>query len=293
MISFSQFGQRGRFGNQLFQYAYLRFTARRLGVKFYCPEWIGDRLFDLSDQQERASSPHGITHTYFAPISDVGFVQSARDIPDGTDVCGYFQSEKYFDDDEEVRRWYRFGNEITKVKDRFSHIDFDDSVSLSLRLGDYENYRDLFPLPSINYYKESLRLIGDRKHLLVFSDQPDEARLYFDQLDRSGMIFLEGNSDLEDFYLISQCRDNIITNSSFAWWGAWLNEHPEKTVILPTPWFRPGYGKRITGIQGDGWKAIRATTPILDHHVMWNLQRHIGWKWNRVRRLFDLTTVRN
>ena len=53
MISFSKLGEYGRFGNQLFQYAFLRTQAKKLGVKFYCPKWIGDKIFDLNDQDEK------------------------------------------------------------------------------------------------------------------------------------------------------------------------------------------------------------------------------------------------
>ena len=60
MIAFTRLGKMGQFGNQLFQYAFLRTTARRLGVRFYCPEWIGDKIFSLHDQHERATKPVGV-----------------------------------------------------------------------------------------------------------------------------------------------------------------------------------------------------------------------------------------
>ena len=59
MISFERLGEEG-LGNQLFQYAFLRSMARRLGVSFYCPSWIGDQVFDLDDGGERAAAPVGI-----------------------------------------------------------------------------------------------------------------------------------------------------------------------------------------------------------------------------------------
>ena len=60
MISFCKLGNYGRLGNQLFQYAFLRMTARRLGTQFFCPKWDGDDIFNLNDEGERASEPSGL-----------------------------------------------------------------------------------------------------------------------------------------------------------------------------------------------------------------------------------------
>ena len=64
MISFSNLGNHGRLGNQLFQYAFLRTTAARLGTEFYCPQWDGDEIFDLHDREERVAMPSGITKNF-------------------------------------------------------------------------------------------------------------------------------------------------------------------------------------------------------------------------------------
>ena len=96
MISFSKLGMRSRLGNHLFQYAFLRSTAQRLGVKFYCPYWIGDTVFCLDDEDERSDSPSGIVEVYKEPYHYTGFNQLAFQISDGTDIEGYFQTEKYF-----------------------------------------------------------------------------------------------------------------------------------------------------------------------------------------------------
>ena len=54
------------------------------------------------------------------------------------------------------------------------------------------------------------------------------------------MVFAEGNTDIEDLYLMSACDNNIIANSSFSWWAAWLNKNENKKIIAPSNWFGPG-----------------------------------------------------
>src|SRR4028119_1267925 len=106
MISFSNLGNYGRLGNQLFQYAFLRTTARRLGTQFFCPKWDGDELFNLNDEGERASEPSGIIH-HFDAHPQPGFTSEALSIGDHTEIQGYFQSEKYFLD-KQLRSEERF-----------------------------------------------------------------------------------------------------------------------------------------------------------------------------------------
>ena len=179
MIAFTRLGNMGQIGNQLFQYAFLRATARRLGVRFYCPEWIGDNIFSLDDHHERAPKPVGINQVYQESPNDCGFNEEASSIRDETDISGYFQSEKYFSGiTDEVRHWYTFTNsDISNVIHKYTFIDFHESVSLSLRLGDdYHQNRDLFPLFPLSYYEDALQLCSHKKHILFFSDHPALAK---------------------------------------------------------------------------------------------------------------------
>jgi len=263
----------GELGNQLFQYAFLRTTARRLGVKFCCPEWIGDRIFMLNDQQERVDSLGDITRFFEVSPHVCGYTKEAEEISDGTDVAGYFQSERYFDNKEDVRRWYTFRPEcVEKAAKRYGFINFSESVSVSARLGDsYEELRDRFPLYSIGFYEEALRKIKHKGHVLIFSDHQERARKFFRKLSRQkNVLFVDNENAVEDLFLISQCHDNIITNSTFSWWGAWLNRHPDKTVVIPMPWFRSGQKYQMQGIECEGWTKVAATNSVMDHYFMWN-----------------------
>ena len=136
MISYSDLGARSRFGNHLFQYAFLRTTARRLGVPFYCPRWHGDDVFCLEDEAERAAAPMEIVTEYVEPYENPGFNELALQIRDGTNIRGYFQTYRYLDR-EQVRGWYRFRDEkVASVRLRYAHVNFATSVGLHVRLGD-------------------------------------------------------------------------------------------------------------------------------------------------------------
>lgn len=274
MISFSKLGQYGQLGNQMFQYAFLRSMAHRLGVKFYCPEWTGDEIFLLNDDQERDYSPCNSKKQFIEPKGEPWFSEAALEISDETDVLGYFQSEKYFLGKDEIRKWYTFREDITAVKDCYKDIDFERSVSISVRLGDYEYLRDLFPSYTLKYYTNALKHIPDPEHILIFSDKPKLARKYFEKIDNQNLIYIEKTS-IEELYLISICRNNIITNSTFSWWGAWLNKHPDKRVIAPMQWFRPGRRKQYCHLScSEGWQQIHATRRLLDDYWIW---RQANW----------------
>jgi hypothetical protein len=231
MISFQRLGQEG-LGNQLFQYAFLRSTARRLRVPFYCPSWVGDQVFHLDDAAERASAPLGID-TWFEPVAsdNAGFNTRALTIEDGTDIYGYFQSERYFVDKDEVRRWYLFRRErLEAVEARHAEIAFSESVGVHLRFGDKRSSRHYY-LPSLDYYQRGISLAGDRP-AVVFSDEPDRAREHLARL-RSRAIHIEGNEAHEDLYLMSRCGAFVCSPSTLAWWGAWLGP-PDRLVVVPS-----------------------------------------------------------
>lgn len=270
MIGFSKLGQYGRFGNQLFQYAFLRNTAQRLGVKFYCPDWLGDRYFELNDKEIRSSKPVHIDKYYVEPKGEPWYREDATAINDGTDILGHFQSEKYYNDKDEVRSWYKFKDEIRKVKDSYQFIDFSESTSISLRIdNDYDEFRDLFPLYKLKYYKEALKQVPNKKYILVFADRPDLSRSFFKDLQYKNLIYIE-EPFIKQLYLMSICHNNIITNSTFAWWGAWLNKHKDKIVLAPKQWLRPGRRKNTCHLScSEGWQQINAVSQIMDHYSVW------------------------
>src|SRR3989344_823345 len=119
MISFRKLGNYGRLGNQFFQYVFLRSQAKKLNTKFYCPEWIGDKFFKLNDKDERTDK---FNPDYYYVDDVQGFSIEATKIKDGTDIAGFFQTDKYFKR-EDVRRWFSFDQAFfAEVNKKYSSI---------------------------------------------------------------------------------------------------------------------------------------------------------------------------
>jgi hypothetical protein len=168
-------------------------------------------------------------------------------LPDNTYLEGYWQSEKYFKDVEKIIR-----NELTfKIPPDPINKEFGDkilsvnSVSLHIRRGDYVTdpiTNETHGVCDIEYYQKAIgeivKIVAN-PHFFVFSDDPEWAKSHI-KIDAPTEYVTHNDSskNYEDIRLMSMCHHNIIANSSFSWWGAWLNSNPRKMVIAPKKWFR-------------------------------------------------------
>jgi len=162
-------------------------------------------------------------------------------------VQGYFQSEKYFAPVKEIiRQEFRFKNSFSTGIESFAQkLRQENSVAVHIRRGDYKNAESLRVhgvLPQ-RYYEQAIAYTkkhsGEEPQFYFFSDDPSAAK----ELAVDGSEIVSGSvtsNHYEDFYLMSQCRHNIIANSSFSWWAAWLNNHVDKLVAAPKRWFNEG-----------------------------------------------------
>jgi hypothetical protein len=151
---------------------------------------------------------------------------------------GYFQSEKYFINNKQTildifKPTDEIKNEILK-----NLPDVNNYVSIHIRRGDYLKYPNKHPQQSDEYYKEATEIIGRDNTFLIFSDDLDGVKNMFDYLPNK--IFYTSGKDWLDLYTMSLCKDNIICNSTFSWWGAYLNQNIEKKIITTNRWFGPG-----------------------------------------------------
>ncbi len=158
---------------------------------------------------------------------------------------GYWQSEKYFEAvGPEIRKCFQFRNEQDSYdKQLIQKIQQSNSVSVHFRLGDYiknETTNQVHGVCSPDYYLKALSFISDKIKdpvFFIFSDDIPWVKNNF-HFSREH-FYIEGNAyhSYKDMQLMSFCKHNIIANSSFSWWGAWLNDYPEKMVIAPFKWF--------------------------------------------------------
>jgi hypothetical protein len=102
----------------------------------------------------------------------------------------------------------------------------------------------------MEYYRKALLFFHDIKNVLVFSDDIEWTKTTF--VDKNFKI-IEGEPDYMDLYIMSMCTNNIIANSTFSWWAAWLNKNPDKLVIAPKNWFSDDYEHDIDELIPKSW----------------------------------------
>jgi hypothetical protein len=168
---------------------------------------------------------------------------------------GYFQSEKYFINNKDyiINLFKPTENIKQTILERLSNIS--DSISIHIRRGDYLKLSDFHPQQSLEYYTSAINLLGVDRNYLIFSDDLDGVRSMFDFLPNKQFISL--GKDYLDLYAMSMCEHNIICNSTFGWWGAYLNENKNKKVIGPNKWFGSALANLISSdILPDNWIKI-------------------------------------
>ena len=278
---------RGGLGNQLFQYAAARALAHRLGVKvginrLAYHEGYG-RNFELAayrivaEELPRSQLPPTPRHrlrrkiwtmtrgqTFFQE-RQLSFDEQVLSLGDRTYLEGYFLSERYFVDAEPVLR----GELVLRrppsptIQRIMDGLDMQTTVALHVRRGDYASMpglRKAFGLLPVSYYQEAVRTIAARMDIepkvLVFSDEPEWARTNLTLPFATTIVPTEeGRSAAEDLALMSACRHQVIANSTFSWWGAWLNRSPDKVVVAPKRWFADSPYDTST-IVPEGWLKI-------------------------------------
>ena len=255
MIAFSELGKMGRLGNQMFQYAFLRSCALRLGVKFYCPRWIGDEIFDLQDEGIREMTLCQPLPRWCPPPGSFGWIEGWEPI-DGVDYCGFFQSARYFFSDEDVRSWFKFRSDImSDALGSFGSNTSKEAVAIHFRFGDYR-FDEKFYNPRVAYYRQALKILaGCAEKILVFSDEPSRAQRQLAALNAS-FHFVTGNSPAVDLAMMASCRAVVSSASTFSWWGAFLCGGG---VVCPRQgMFRPGTAWRHEELWPAGWRELDA-----------------------------------
>ncbi|MEI6352472.1 MAG: alpha-1,2-fucosyltransferase [Candidatus Nomurabacteria bacterium] len=157
---------------------------------------------------------------------------------------GFWQSFKYLEPvKDQIKKEIFLKESINeKYKDLINDIENTNSISIHIRRGDYildHNTRLAHYTFGLEYYEKAMKIIEDRKSnilYLIFSDDIEWAR---DNLKiNKNKIFVSSSElkDYEELILMSKCKDNIIANSTFSYWAAWLNTNKEKIVIAPKKW---------------------------------------------------------
>jgi len=231
----------GGLGNQLFQYAYSRALAAQ-GREVYLTNIqvvnvTDHRIYSL-DGFNTIVKLHNPPPIGAAPLYESGlpFDERMLNIPEPTIVYGYFQTEKYFlNIEDSIRKELTLKSSLSeKAQAIAKEIQSCESISLHVRRGDYLQLLAFHGMVEPTYYTAAIGTISQKvsnPKVFIFSDDPKWCE------DNLTGTVIETGSKFEDLHLMSLCRHNVIVNSSFSWWGAWLNPNPDKIVVAPKRWF--------------------------------------------------------
>ena len=250
----------GGLGNQMFQYAYL-LSLRHKGVDVgvdtslynYTVMHNGFELpnvFGIEEEQYGGSRINIFWFRFLLKFRPKIFLaEETFDAPLKLEnikcyIKGEFQSEDYFKEIEEViRKTYSFRN-VSEANIRIaSKLNSLNSISVHIRRGDYVKHPLYEGICTEKYYQQAIeKMLGKVPEckFFVFSNDACWSNTFFENNFRGVMYEIidinRGADSFQDMFLMSQCKHNIIANSSFSWWGAWLNSNREKIVIAPQKW---------------------------------------------------------
>ncbi len=248
MITHKSIGYSGRLGNQMFQYAALKSLALKNGFEYSLPNNLKikpDGLFDFTNEKwveykldlfdgfnlNCSITEHLPQNEYIE--QNFTFDGNFFNTKDNTSIDGYFQSYKYFEDyKDEIKKDFTFKFDISN-KCLIEIEKYNNPVAIHVRRGDYVKHPGFWNVTP-EYLGEALQHFDDKEYtFLVFSDDIKWCKEIFPD----EVVFVSGNSQFEDLCLMSLCEHNIISNSTFSWWSAWLNNNINKKVIAPSKWY--------------------------------------------------------
>jgi hypothetical protein len=171
-------------------------------------------------------------------------------------IDGFFQSEKYFKHNKEkileLLDFTFIDEKLLNIK--YPFINNNNTTSIHVRRGDYVNYPNHHPTQTIDYYKESIQLLEEITDIFViFSDDIEWCK---NNIHTDKNVYIENEKDYIELYLMSLCNNNITSNSSFSWWGAWINKNKNKKVIGPKIWFGDSINHNTSDILPEDWIKI-------------------------------------
>ena len=193
-----------------------------------------------------------ITNENYLYEFQFGYIPQIYDsITDNTELIGLWQTEKYFVDiSDDIRNQFSFSPFTEKRNiELFEQMKKENSVAIHVRKGsDYINDRMWDGTCPIDYYHKGIEFIKkhvDAPHFYLFTDNLKWVKENIKDINYTVVDWnpIKGKYNFRDMQLMSCAKHNIISNSSYSWWGAWLNPNPSKIVVAPQIWFNPAFDK--------------------------------------------------
>ncbi len=235
----------GQLGNQLFIIAAATSLALDHDIHAIFPDLIEKSAYNIPYNYEKlfrsfpVTLPRPIRWIYEEPSF------SYKPIPyhPNMQLVGYFQSEKYFlSHKKEILALFAAPPYVKEHL--FLHyadiIEHPSSVSIHVRFYHEDPLGKVYVPFEKSYFEKAMAHFPENSLFVLFSNNMERCKELLSSLP-GNLRFIEGEDAISDLYLMSFCKHNIITNSSFSWWGAYLNQNPDKKVIAPKQWFNPAY----------------------------------------------------
>jgi len=180
------------------------------------------------------------------------------DIPVRPDqnLNGQFQTWKYYDHHREkiINTFAPSAQELKKIQEKHAQL-LKHPLTVGVHVRTFnKKWSKLIPFVGLAYYEKAMSRFPSEALFVVFSDRINWTKHHFAKFKRS-IIFIDGQDHIEDFFLMSMLKHNIIGNSSFSWWAAYLNKNPNKNVIAPSHFTRPRGRTKVNGNMPD-WFVI-------------------------------------
>lgn len=262
-------------GNQLFQYAFAKALSLRLHTEVYLDkerafgrnleEGYVERPYSLEffnislrNAQKEDVQPysylerrsildkirfwagrHNLNRYSFFEEQKDAFMPTHISINRNCYIKGWFQNEKYFKKYRDILlKEFSLRNEVSLPGELRRILNNEETVSIHIRRGDYKKIGCSLPLRYYECAIEKIKEYCQKPYFIVFSDEIEWVMKHMQFGENVYYVNKDGNfKDYEELLLMSYCRNNIIANSTFSWWGAWLNQNSKKTVIAPKRWF--------------------------------------------------------
>ena len=243
----------GGLGNQLFQWA----VSKNLSLIYetdYSFEMSYFRLNAWGYELDKFKNIEKKFGNYQLPLKVITDDFHYKTIPNDSFLNGYWQSEKYFKENEKtIRDGVKIPKELSDYIFNKYPILNENTLSIHVRRGDYVALKHAHPLQSVEYYNNAYDLINDTNiNVLVFSDDIDWCK---ENIKFNNVNYVTDENNITDLYTMSLCKHNIIANSSFSWWGSWLNSNVNKKVVAPINWFNKS-GHSDDDIVPENWIKI-------------------------------------
>lgn len=251
----------GQLGNQLFQIATAVSLALDHGAEVTVPDLKNVNKWGIPLNKEavfwkiNTSEPKSIQFHF----KEKGFNYHPILYYPNMKIEGYFQSEKYFKEYKDVIVDLFSPKEsiLQDLKARYSDIiEHPETVAIHVRtyIKDDPQHK-FYCLNGRKYLEEAMSYFPDDAYFIVFSDNIPWCKTELAGLGKN-IRFIENDTYINDFYLMTLCKNHIISNSSFSWWAAYLNKYPYKLVIAPKNWFTSAVGHDTSDLIPDEWIEI-------------------------------------